>query len=155
MWSSVFSFPFSHNKSLFFFHSQICLIQEHTIVNKYIFFTWFWFNGRKMSVACQMLVRVKHWPMNIMLFTMKVMLFLSCILISLQMVNIIWLTKYLYIWEHKVAIIILLFSPFWFHYFFSIDGRLLPLDEVWSQCPTHYQTHLKDNKWSTLTQQVS
>ncbi|GFR99723.1 ubiquitin-like-conjugating enzyme ATG10 [Elysia marginata] len=36
---------------------------------------------------------------------------------------------------------------------FTPDGKLLPLDDVWNLCPEHYQAHIKENKWSTLTQQ--
>ncbi|RUS76230.1 hypothetical protein EGW08_016003 [Elysia chlorotica] len=36
---------------------------------------------------------------------------------------------------------------------FTTDGKLLPLNEVWNLCPTNYQAHIKENKWTTLTQQ--
>ncbi|KAI8787386.1 ubiquitin-like-conjugating enzyme ATG10 isoform X1 [Biomphalaria glabrata] len=55
--------------------------------------------------------------------------------------------EYHVVYNESYAVPVLYFN------IFTNDGRLLPLDEVWSQCPTHYQTHLKDNKWSTLTQQ--
>ena len=38
--------------------------------------------------------------------------------------------------------------------FMLTDGKLVPLDKVWDLCPAYFQKHLKDNKWTTLTQQV-
>nr|XP_006814594.1 PREDICTED: ubiquitin-like-conjugating enzyme ATG10-like [Saccoglossus kowalevskii] len=33
------------------------------------------------------------------------------------------------------------------------DGRLLTLDEIWENIPCLYQTHVKEEKWSFVTQQ--
>ena len=37
---------------------------------------------------------------------------------------------------------------------FSTDGKLLSLDEVWDAVPEYYQTRLKHQRWTFITQQV-